>query len=465
MTALTALSPLDGRYQPKVKVLGDYFSEFALNRYRVMVEVEYLIALLGAVYGTDVGRMFEPGAFERLREIYARFSVEDAAEIKRLEATINHDVKAVEYFLKAQLKEIPGFAAELEKVHFGLTSEDTNNLAYACMLRDALQDVMLPALMDVLASLVELAKRTRSTPMLARTHGQPASPTTMGKELGVFLSRLEGEIAGLKEFGLYGKLNGATGTFGALNVAYPRFDWLNFAGHFISTLGLVPNLITTQIEPHDRFAALFDALRRVHNILIDLDQDVWRYISDGYFRQVPVAAEVGSSTMPHKVNPIDFENSEGNLGLANALLAFMSDKLPKSRLQRDLSDSTVLRNVGVAWGYALLAYQSTLKGLKRLEVDTERLQSELDAHPEVLAEAIQTVLRAQGYPAPYEALKAATRGERVTMGDLHKLIEGLDIDAKTRGWLLSLTPAGYTGYAERLTDLAVQAAEGVLADR
>lgn len=465
MTALTALSPLDGRYQAKVKALGEYFSEFALNRYRVMVEVEYLIALLGAIYGTDVGRMFEPGAFERLREIYARFTVQDAEAIKTFERTTNHDVKAVEYFIKERLKALPGFEAELEKVHFGLTSEDTNNLAYACMLRDALQDVVLPAIMDVMAALVELAKKTRAMPMLARTHGQPASPTTMGKELGVFLSRLEGEVAPLKEFGLYGKLNGATGTFGALNVAYPRFDWLAFAGHFITQLGLIPNLITTQIEPHDRFAALFDALRRINNILIDLDQDCWRYISDGYFRQQTVASEVGSSTMPHKVNPIDFENSEGNLGLANALLAFMADKLPKSRLQRDLSDSTVLRNVGVAWGYALLAYQSTLKGLRRLEVDTERLQADLDAHPEVLAEAIQTVMRAQGYTAPYEALKEATRGERVTMADLHRLIEGLKLDDKTRGWLLALTPAGYTGYAERLTDIAVKAAEAVLADR
>ncbi|HEY9854965.1 MAG TPA: adenylosuccinate lyase [Stenomitos sp.] len=465
MTALTALSPLDGRYQPKVKVLGEYFSEFALNRYRVMVEVEYLIALLGAVYGTDVGRMFDLQAFDQLRAIYAGFSVQDAAAIKELERTINHDVKAVEYFIKEHLKAIPGLAGEVEKVHFGLTSEDTNNLAYACMLRDALQDVMLPAIMEVMQALVDLARKYRSVPMLARTHGQPASPTTMGKEIGVFLSRLEAEVAELKEFGLYGKLNGATGTFGALNAAYPRFDWLNFAGHFISQLGLIPNLITTQIEPHDRFAALFDALRRINNILLDLDQDCWRYISDGYFRQQTVAQEVGSSTMPHKVNPIDFENSEGNLGLANALLSFMSDKLPKSRLQRDLSDSTVLRNVGVAWGYALLAYQSTLKGLRRLEVDTERLQSELDAHPEVLGEAIQTVLRAQGYPAPYEALKDATRGERVSMGDLHKLIEGLDIDAKTRGWLMSMTPGGYTGYAERLTDMAIEAAEAVLADR
>ncbi|MBO9542380.1 adenylosuccinate lyase [bacterium] len=462
MDALKALSPLDGRYAAKVGALSDYFSEFALNRYRVMVEVEYLIALLGAIYGTDVGRVFPVDAFDRLRGIYAGFSEADAQAIKAIERKINHDVKAVEYFVKDRLREIPGFENEIEKVHFGLTSEDTNNLAYACMLRDALQDVMLPALGEVLAALIGLAKKTKSVPMLARTHGQPASPTTVGKELAVFLSRLEGEIAALKDFRLYGKLNGATGTFGALVAAYPKFDWLAFAGHFVSQLDLVPNLITTQIESHDRIAALFDQLRRIHNILLDLDQDMWRYISDGYFRQKPVAAEVGSSTMPHKVNPIDFENSEGNLGLANALLVFMAEKLPKSRLQRDLSDSTVLRNMGVAWGYALLAYQSTVKGLKRLAVDTEKVANELSNHPEVLAEAIQTVLRAQGHPAPYEALKETTRGEAVTMAVLHELLDRLEMDEATRARLKAMTPEGYTGYAERLAEIGIAASEKLL---
>ncbi|HEY9900596.1 MAG TPA: adenylosuccinate lyase [Pantanalinema sp.] len=459
---LRALSPLDGRYAAKVGALSDYFSEFALNRYRVMVEVEYLIALLGAIYGTDVGRVFPVDAFERLRGIYAGFSEADARAIKAIEQKINHDVKAVEYFLKDRLREFPGFENEIEKVHFGLTSEDTNNLAYACMLRDALQDVMLPALGEVLSALVGLAKATKAVPMLSRTHGQPASPTTVGKELAVFLSRLEGELVTLKDFRLYGKLNGATGTFGALVAAYPKFDWLAFSGHFVSQLDLLPNMITTQIEPHDRTAELFDQLRRIHNILLDLDQDMWRYISDGYFRQRPVAAEVGSSAMPHKVNPIDFENSEGNLGLSNALLGFMADKLPKSRLQRDLSDSTVLRNVGVAWGYALLAYRSTVKGLERLALDGDRVAGDLSDHPEVLAEAIQTILRAQGHPAPYEALKETTRGEAVTMEVLHTLIDRLEMDETTRSRLKALRPEGFTGYAERLADIGIAASEKLL---
>lgn len=460
--SLQALSPLDGRYRTKVASLGEYFSEFALNRYRVMVEVEYLIAFLGAIYGHEVGHRFGHEAFDRLRDCYAAFSLDDATWIKAKERVINHDVKAVEYFIKEVMKEIPSLMPEIEKVHFGLTSEDTNNLAYACMLRDALQDVMIPALGQVLRALITLAETTKAMPMLARTHGQPASPTTFGKELGVFLSRLEGEIASLKDFSLYGKLNGATGTFAALAIAYPKIDWVSFAGYFITQLGLVPNLITTQIEPHDRYAALFDQLRRINTILLDLDQDCWRYISDGYFRQRHVAAEVGSSTMPHKVNPIDFENSEGNLGLANALLGFMAEKLPKSRLQRDLSDSTVLRNVGVAWGYSLLAYQSTLKGLQRLEVDEVKLSADLDAHPEVLAEAIQTILRAKGAEAPYEALKQATRGERMTLERLHRFIQTLEVDETTRAQLLALTPAGYTGYAERMAEMAIAAAREVL---
>lgn len=462
--SLMALSPLDGRYHSKVEILGQYFSEFALNRYRVMVEVEYLISLLGTIYGHEVGHRFDLAAFDSLRSRYATFSIEDAMWIKRQERIINHDVKAVEYFVKEAMKEIPSLDVEIEKVHLGLTSEDTNNLAYACMLRDALQDVMLPAMADVLRTLVSLAEETKNLPMLGRTHGQPASPTTMGKELGVFLSRLEGELSALKDFSLYGKLNGATGTFAALAFSYPQIDWVSFAGHFVMQLGLVPNLITTQIEPHDRFAELFDQVRRFNNILLDLDQDCWRYVSDGYFRQLHVEAEVGSSTMPHKVNPIDFENSEGNLGLGNALLVFMAEKLPKSRLQRDLSDSTVLRNVGVAWGYSLLAYQSTVKGLERLEIDAERLMSDLEAHPEILAEAIQTKLRALGHAAPYEALKQATRGESVTLSDLHRLIESLDLDEKTRAELLALRPEGYIGYAPRMAEMAIAAARELLVE-
>ena len=462
LLSLMALSPLDGRYQSKVSLLSQYFSEFALLRYRVMIEVEYVLALMGALYFHEVGHRFELDAFDRLRDRYASFNVEDADWIKRKESVINHDVKAVEYFVKEAMTRIPTLEPEIEKVHFGLTSEDTNNLAYACMLRDALQDVMIPALAELMEALLKLAISTKDTPMLARTHGQPASPTTMGKELGVFLSRLEGELSALKDFTLYGKLNGATGTFAALAIAYPQIDWIGFSAHFIQQLGLIPNLITTQIEPHDRFAALFDQIRRINNILLDLDQDSWRYISDGYFKQHHVAAEVGSSTMPHKVNPIDFENSEGNLGLANALLMFMAEKLPKSRLQRDLSDSTVLRNVGVAWGYSLLAYKSTVKGLNRLEGDAQKMLADLEAHPEVLAEAIQTLLRAKGHEAPYELLKEATRGERVSLEDLHRLIEGLEIDEETRQTLLNLKPEGYTGYAGRLADMAIAEARELL---
>lgn len=458
--SLTALSPLDGRYRSKVQALGDYFSEFALNRYRVMVEVEVFTAFLGAIHG-DLNR-FGPDAFARLRALYEEFDAVDAEEIAQIERRTNHDMKAVEYYLKERVRAIPGLASEVEFVHFGLTSEDVNSLAYACMLRDATRDLVLPALLDVLQAIRDLAARNKRVPMLARTHGQSASPTTLGKEMAVFVHRLLPELRALHRFQLTGKLNGATGTFGALAVAYPDVDWIAFSEQVIRRLDLVPNLITTQIEPHDRLAALADHFRRIQNILLDFDQDMWRYISDGYFRQKPVPGEVGSSAMPHKVNPIDFENSEGNLGLANALFAFFGDKLTKSRLQRDLSDSTVLRNLGVAFGHALLAYQSVVKGIRRLEPDVARMAADLDAHPEVLAEAYQTVLRSKGHAMPYEKLSELTRGQAVTLESLHAFVRELDLDAETRARLLELTPATYVGLALPLTERVLTDADELL---
>jgi len=451
--SLTAISPLDGRYHPKVQALGDYFSEFALNRYRVMVEVEVFTALLGAVH-QDLNR-FGPDAFAKLRKLYEDFDAVDAEEIKQIERQTNHDMKAVEYYLKARIREIPSLASEVEFVHFGLTSEDVSNLAYACMLRDATHDVMLPAILDVVQGIRDLASRNKAVPMLSRTHGQSATPTTLGKEMAVFAHRLLPELSALHRFQMTGKLNGATGTFGALATAYPDVDWIAFSEQLIRRLQLVPNMLTTQIEPHDRIAALCDHFRRINHVLLDFDQDMWRYVSDGYLKQRAIAGEIGSSAMPHKVNPIDFENSEGNLGMANALFVFFGEKLTKSRLQRDLSDSTVLRNLGVAFGHALLAYKSAAQGLRRVEADVERMREDLDAHPEVLAEAYQTILRAKGHAMPYEALKELTRGRQVTLEALHDFVRGLDVDAETRERLLALTPSGYIGLAVELTERAL----------
>ena len=457
--SLQALSPLDGRYHAQVRVLGDYFSEFALHRYRLLVEIEYLIAQLGVLGMADT---LDPLAFERLRSLYARFSPEDAANVRERERRLNHDVKALEYHLKDQLRALGGFDALIERVHFGITSEDVNNLAYSLMLRDAWRDVLVPALADLIESLVGLADRTRDMPMLALTHGQPASPTTVGKELGVFLTRLEGEISELLGFRFSGKFSGATGTYGALTAAHPEIDWVAFAGRFVTDLGLVPALVTTQIEPHDGIAAFLDGLRRIDHILIDLSQDIWRYVSDGVFRSRVVAGEIGSSTMPHKVNPIDFENAEGNLGLATALMTFMGEKLTRSRLQRDLSDSTVLRNLGVALGHALLGFRSIRKGLDKLEVDADVLSRDLADHPEVLAEPYQTILRAAGYPEPYERLKEATRGGKVTLSDLHALVDRLEIEPAIAQRLKGLTPAGYVGVAPRLATIALEVGRKLL---
>jgi adenylosuccinate lyase len=445
---LTALSPLDGRYREDVADLEAYFSEAALFRYRARVEIEYLIFLSRARDVTFVAPL-DPQAIAELRGLYRAFRFEDAEAIAGWDRKVNHDVKAVEYWLRERLERL-GLGAWKEAVHFALTSEDINNLAYALMVREARDLVLLPVLGDLGAALHDLALREADTPMLARTHGQPATPTTLGKEIAVFVMRLRQAHAALAGIRLTGKLNGATGNFAAHVAALPQVDWMAFSRAFVRFLDLEPVLLTTQIEPHDSLAALCDALKRLNTVLIDLCQDFWRYISDGYLVQAARAGEVGSSTMPHKVNPIDFENSEGNLGLANALLEHFSRKLPISRLQRDLSDSTVLRNLGVAFGHSLFAYRRILKGLGKLAADHERMLADLRAHPEVLAEAFQTILRRAGYPEPYEALKALTRGRALTLQELHAFIETLEVPEAVKAELRALTPEGYIGLAPDL---------------
>lgn len=445
---LNALSPLDGRYAAQVAELGAYFSEAALFRYRVRVEVEYLLFLsrtrnIGFVPPIDAQQIGS------LRALFRNFSAADAEAIAEWDRAVNHDVKAVEYWLREKLDGL-GMAAWKEIVHFGLTSEDVNNLAYSLMIRDARDIVLVPAMGHILAELEQIAFREAATPMLARTHGQPATPTTFGKEMAVFAARLRRAIERLSAIKLTGKLNGATGTFAAHHAALPQIDWLAFSRAFIKSLDLEPVLLTTQIEPHDTLAELCDDLKRANTIQLDLCQDVWRYISDGYLVQSSQAGEVGSSTMPHKVNPIDFENAEGNLGVANALLEHLSRKLPISRLQRDLTDSTALRNFGVAFGHALLAYKRLLKGLLKVQVDQELLLAELHSHPEILAEAVQTILRRIGFSEPYEALKKVSRGRPLTLEGLHAFVDGLDIDEQVKAELLALTPEAYTGKAAEL---------------
>ncbi|GAC1354327.1 MAG: adenylosuccinate lyase [Herpetosiphon sp.] len=452
MADLASLSPLDGRYRADIEPLIPFFSESALYRARVQIEVEYLIFLTRTRHFAWAQPL--PVADQaRLRQLYRYWSPDYAAAIAAWDTRVNHDVKAVEYWLREQLEAF-GLEAWQEMIHWALTSEDVNNLAYALLIREARNEVMLPALRAIYTRLRNLALEEAATPMLARTHGQPATPTTLGKEANVFAHRLHGAIASLQAIKLTAKLNGATGTYGAHLAGAPAIDWLTFSRGFIRQLELEPALVTTQIEPHDTLAELCDALRRANVILLDLDMDVWRYISDGYFVQRPVAAEVGSSTMPHKINPIDFENSEGNLHLANALLEVLARKLPISRLQRDLSDSTMLRNVGVAFGYSLVAFNRTLRGLNKLVVDRERLQADLLEHPEVLAEAIQTVLRREGYPEPYETLKKVTRGQVPTLQLLQTFINTLDIGVAVRQELLALRPENYIGLAQMLAELA-----------
>jgi len=450
LTALTALSPLDGRYGSKIAALRDFFSEYALIKYRVIVEIEWLKALAAEPAIAEVPA-FSAEAIALLDGIADHFSVADAERVKAIEATTNHDVKAVEYFLKEKTQSNPEIAAVSEFFHFACTSEDINNLSHALMLKGARDAVLLPALEKVIVRLTDLAHALADLPMLSRTHGQPASPTTVGKELAnvVYRLRRAWDVVGAVE--LMGKINGAVGNYNAHLSAYPDFDWESFARDFVGHLGLSFNPYTIQIEPHDAMAELYDAIARTNTVLIDLDRDVWGYISQGYFKQKTRAGEVGSSTMPHKVNPIDFENSEGNLGIANAVLRHLSEKLPISRWQRDLTDSTVLRNMGVGFGYSLLAYESCLRGLGKLEANPAALAADLDANWDVLAEPIQTVMRRYGVANPYEQLKELTRGKGgITRESLHAFIDGLTIPEAEKARLKAMTPASYTGMAAEL---------------
>ncbi|MEZ2417618.1 adenylosuccinate lyase [Luteibacter sp. RCC_6_2] len=446
---LTALSPLDGRYAAKVGSLRPIFSEFGLMHRRVHVEIHWLLAL-AAHPGIVELPAFPAEAVTRLLAIADGFSAEDGERIKAIEATTNHDVKAVEYFIKEKIGNDPTLAQAKEFVHFACTSEDINNLAYSLMLRDARESVLLPALDQVIATLRALAHEHAGLSLLSRTHGQTASPSTMGKEIANVVARLERQRRQLVAIEVPGKINGAVGNYNAHVISYPGVDWPALAAGFVDGLGLVFNPYTTQIEPHDGIAEFADVLRRINIILIDLARDVWGYISLGYFRQALKAGEVGSSTMPHKVNPIDFENAEGNFGLANALLGHFAEKLPISRWQRDLTDSTVLRALGTAFGHSLVALESLMKGLGKLNVNAERIAADLDASWEVLAEAVQTVMRRFGLPEPYEQLKALTRGQGITKDSMRAFIDGLDLPADAKKALTELTPASYIGLADKL---------------
>jgi adenylosuccinate lyase len=449
LSPLSALSPLDGRYHKQLEPLRRYFSEAALIRYRVAIEIRWLLALSAESAIAEI-EPFSKATRAELERIVESFSDDDGALVKTIEAETNHDVKSIEYWLKRRLAGNPEAARVAEFVHFACTSEDINNLAYALMLKDGRDRVVLPALDRVIERLSALAVQHAALPMLARTHGQPASPTSLGKELANFAHRLRRARERIAGVSLQGKINGAVGNYNAHLAAYPDFDWESFARRFVEGLGLEFNSHTTQIEPHDSLAEQLDALARANTIVLDLDRDLWGYISLGYFRQKPKAGEVGSSTMPHKVNPIDFENSEGNIGVANALLRHLSEKLPVSRWQRDLSDSTALRNVGVALGHGLLAYEACLKGLDKLEADPARLAADLDANWEVLAEAVQTVMRRHGLPDPYEQLKALTRGKRVDADSMRAFIRGLALPEAAKKRLLELTPARYVGLSDKL---------------
>lgn len=453
LNALTALSPLDGRYGSKTAPLRDFFSEYALIKYRVIVEIEWLKALAAEPAIAEVPE-FSAEAIALLDGIADNFSVADAEQVKSIEATTNHDVKAVEYFLKERTRSNPEIATVSEFIHFACTSEDINNLSHALMLKAARDAVLLPALEKLIDRLTGLAHDLAELPMLSRTHGQPASPTTVGKELANVVYRLRRAWDVIGSVDLMGKINGAVGNYNAHLAAYPELDWESFAREFVMHLGLTFNPYTIQIEPHDAMAELYDGIARANTIFIDLNRDMWGYISLGYFKQKVKAGEVGSSTMPHKVNPIDFENSEGNLGLANAVLRHLAEKLPASRWQRDLTDSTVLRNMGVGFGYSLLAYESCLRGLSKLEANPAALAADLDANWDVLAEPIQTVMRRYGVANPYEQLKELTRGKSgMTREILHGFIEGLAVPDTEKTRLKTLTPASYIGMA---ADLARQ---------
>ena len=451
LTTLNALSPLDGRYQTKLDALRPYFSEYALIKHRALVEVEWLKALSAAKELSEIAP-FSAETIAELNLAITAFSEADAAQVKAIEARTNHDVKALEYWLKEKFDGNPEIKKASEFIHFACTSEDINNLSHGLMLKGARDGVMLPFLANLIARLTELSHQLADQPMLSRTHGQTASPTTMGKELANVVYRLQRQQKQLVNNEILGKINGAVGNFNAHLSAYPTFDWEAFAKQFVENLGLVYNPMTIQIEPHDYMAELYDCLSRINTILIDINRDIWGYISVGYFKQKVKAGEIGSSTMPHKVNPIDFENSEGNLGLANAVLRHLAEKLPVSRWQRDLTDSTVLRNMGVAFGYTLLGYDSCLRGLNKLEINTAKLAEDLDNSWEVLAEPIQTVMRRYGIENPYEQLKELTRGKGgINKASLHTFISGLAIPQEAKTALLAMTPASYIGKAAELT--------------
>ncbi|MCB1688242.1 MAG: adenylosuccinate lyase [Halioglobus sp.] len=446
LSALTAVSPIDGRYGSKTAILREIFSEYGLIRRRVLVEVRWLQCLAAQPGITEVPAL-SAAANQQLETIIDTFSEEDAARIKEIERTTNHDVKAVEYFIKERFAGNAELEAIAEFVHFACTSEDINNLSHALMLRDGVQSALMPAMQEVANALSALAQDSAATPMLSRTHGQTASPTTMGKELANVVARLRRQLAQLDNVPYLGKINGAVGNYNAHLSAYPDIDWQANAEQFVTSLGLGWNAYTTQIEPHDYMAELFDAIARFNTVLVDFNRDIWGYISLGYFKQQTIAGEVGSSTMPHKVNPIDFENSEGNLGLANAVLGHLAAKLPISRWQRDLTDSTVLRNMGVGFGYSLIAYQSSLKGIGKLQLNEARLAQDLNASWEVLAEPIQTVMRRYGIEKPYEKLKELTRGQDMSREVIQAFVATLDIPQEAREALLALTPANYIGNA------------------
>ncbi len=446
LSVLTAISPIDGRYRSKTDALAGYFSEYALIRYRVRVEIEYFITL--CELPLPQLEQFNHALFEPLRDIYRQFTLEDAQRVKDIEKVTNHDVKAVEYFIKERIDALNGFPVQAKEfIHFGLTSQDINNTSVPLSVKEALEQVYYPLVEELIEQLHDYAEEWRNVPMLAKTHGQPASPTRLGKEVMVYVYRLEEQLRSLKETPITAKFGGATGNFNAHHVAYPQYDWQEFGNKFVSEkLGLEREQYTTQISNYDWFAAVFDAMKRINTIVIDLDRDFWMYISMDYFKQKIKAGEVGSSAMPHKVNPIDYENSEGNLGIANAVLQFLSAKLPVSRLQRDLTDSTVLRNVGVPMGHALIAFQSTLKGLRKLILNEAKLQQDLDNTWAVVAEGIQTILRREAYPNPYEALKALTRtNEGITAATIANFIDTLEVSDAVKEELRAITPATYTG--------------------
>ncbi|HBX8254059.1 adenylosuccinate lyase [Klebsiella pneumoniae] len=451
LSSLTAVSPVDGRYGDKVSALRGIFSEFGLLKFRVQVEVRWLQKLAAHAAIKEVPA-FAADANGFLDKIIADFSVEDAERIKTIERTTNHDVKAVEYFLKEKVADVAELHAVSEFIHFACTSEDINNLSHALMLKTARDEVVLPYWRKLIDAVKDLATQYRDVPLLSRTHGQPATPSTMGKEMANVAYRMERQYRQLNQVEILGKINGAVGNYNAHIAAYPEVDWHQFSEEFVTSLGIQWNPYTTQIEPHDYIAELFDCIARFNTILIDFDRDVWGYIALNHFKQKTIAGEIGSSTMPHKVNPIDFENSEGNLGLANAVMQHLASKLPVSRWQRDLTDSTVLRNLGVGIGYALIAYQSTLKGISKLELNQDRLLDELDHNWEVLAEPIQTVMRRYGIEKPYEKLKELTRGKRVDAEGMKQFIDSLALPEEEKVRLKAMTPANYIGRATTMVD-------------